>query len=159
MYAEMQKRRPAEKRAPWTSSWANILYKPAPLLKKDSKRSAVPDAWGSPWENFHRNRQGFRINDAEDRYFSNDVMYKRAQNHIQELNSVPMLGKRDPEPYSIVDNYVADTEEAKNSEDTNDWDNWDWDMDFAQDSPLMADVALYPPVVGPHYRTILTRVQ
>ena len=53
-----------------------------------------------------------------------------------------MLGKRDPEPYSIVDNYVADTKEAKDSEDTNDWDNWDWDMDFAQDSPLMADVAL-----------------
>merc|ERR1712211_125594 len=33
------------------------------------------------------------------------------------------------------------------------------DSVFQQEGPLMADVSLYPPVVGPHSRTILTRVQ
>ncbi|XP_023338736.1 uncharacterized protein LOC111709325 isoform X2 [Eurytemora carolleeae] len=143
-----------DKRDPWTSAWANILYKPKSLTKgRDTKRSA----WGTPWESFLKSQQGFRLNDGDNNFLNNAVMYKRGERrHIQELNSVPMIGKRDPEVYSFDED-----------DDSNwDYDNWfanfdneDWDSHFQEDGPIFADASLYPPVVGPHYRTILTRVQ
>ena len=57
---------------------------------------------------------------------------------MQELNSVPMIGKRDPEVYNGED------------DDSNyDYDNWfvnfdneDWDSHFQNDGPIMGDASL-----------------
>jgi len=185
---------------PMTASWANLLYKPAQLREKP-KRSALPRAsWGNQWEHFMKNPQGFRLNDADRHYLSNAVIYKRAMKHIQELNSVPMLGKRsndidsdststekdattsenmfvfDPEFWRYIDSGLLEKGHASLA--TNDdrvedhdlesdlLDDLGWNMEDGQyqnqltDMSLMGDDAAYtPPAVGPHYRTILTRIQ
>jgi len=80
----------------------------------------------------------------DDIALKNAILHKRARNIFQELNSVPMLGKKD-----IKSREIPLIEENKNDE---------WKL-FFDESPFFNKVFLYPPVVGPHYRTILTRVQ
>merc|ERR1711892_1054056 len=161
-----------EKRAPWTGAWANIAWKPAALQNaavapgkrapwtsawgallqpthtktKTSKRSAIPNDWNSPWENMIRSPQGFRFNDGGHDFLSRDVMYKRGGDFTSNLNSVPMIGKRDPEPYISSDGH-PNSEEAMES------------YDYQDSGRLMEDSALYPRPRGPYHRTILTRVQ
>jgi len=123
-----------EKRAPWTGAWANVVWKPADLQKSsltagkrapwtstwgalvkptttqeksrsENKRSAIPNDWNSPWENMIRSPQGFRFHDAGTDFLSRDVMYKRGGDFTSNLNSVPMIGKRDPEPYISSDGH------------------------------------------------------
>jgi len=119
-----------EKRAPWTGAWANAVWKPPTMHKsqkkaswtsawgallqptitkgypsRDGKRSAIPNDWNSPWENMVRSPIGFRFNDAGHNFLSRDVMYKRGGDFTSNLNSVPMMGKRDPEPYITSDGH------------------------------------------------------
>jgi len=118
-----------DKRAPWTGAWANIVWKPAELQKSSLapgkraswtstwgslpkpnhssaiKRSAIPNDWNSPWENMVRSPQGFRFHDGGHDFLSRDVMYKRGEDFTSNLNSVPMIGKRDPEPYISSDGH------------------------------------------------------
>jgi hypothetical protein len=178
------------KRSPMTASWANLLYKPAQLREtpksENPKRNAMPaPSWGNQWQNIMRTPQGFRLNDADRHYLSNAVLYKRAMKHIQELNSVPMLGKRsgdsddidaDQNDQTTSDNlFVFDQdfwkyldssllEKGQSSVATNDdrvedsdlGDDQDWNLEM---SHMGDDAAYTPPAVGPHYRTILTRIQ
>jgi len=144
-----------EKRAPWTGAWANIAWKPAALQNaavapgkrapwtsawgallqpthtktKTSKRSAIPNDWNSPWENMIRSPQGFRFNDGGHDFLSRDVMYKRGGDFTSNLNSVPMIGKRDPEPYISSDGH-PNSEEAMES------------YDYQDSGRLMEDSAL-----------------
>jgi len=137
-----------DKRAPWTGAWANVVWKPAELQKSAltpgkrapwtsawgallqpahskgssraaNKRSAIPNDWNSPWENMIRSPQGFRFNDAGHDFLSRDVMYKRGGDFTSNLNSVPMIGKRDPEPYITSDGH-PNTEESMESYDYQD---------------------------------------
>lgn len=137
-----------EKRAPWTGAWANIVWKPSDLQKSAlvpgkrapwtsawgalpqpthtqsfsrsaSKRSAIPNDWNSPWENMIRSPQGFRFNDGGHDFLSRDVMYKRGGDFTSNLNSVPMIGKRDPEPYISSDGH-PNSDEAMESYDYQD---------------------------------------
>jgi len=186
------------KRSPFTASWANLLYKPSEL-RGQPKRSALPGgSWGNQWEHFMKNPQGFRLNDADRHHLNNAVLYKRAMKHIQELNSVPMLGKRsndvesdssseekdattsenmfifDPEFWRYIDSgmlekghaSVATNDDRTEDDDLDLTDDLGWNMDGGQyqnqltDMSLMGEDAAYtPPAVGPHYRTILTRIQ
>lgn len=86
----------SSKRAPWsTSSWANLVYKPAgpvqspnkrlvwqdedfggPFLDQ-AKRSASPRNWNAPWANAWVRAQGFRYNDGGHRDLARDMVYKR----------------------------------------------------------------------------------
>ena len=146
------------KRAPWTGAWANVVWKPASLQKSSiapekrapwtsawgallqpdhakssskaaSKRSAIPNDWNSPWENMIRSPQGFRFNDGGHDFLSRDVMFKRGVDFNSNLNSVPMIGKRDPEPYIASDGH-PDSEEAMES------------YDYQESGRLMDDSAL-----------------
>jgi len=174
------------KRSPLTASWANLLYKPAQLRQKQKKSALPSPTWGNQWENVLRSPQGFRLNDADRHYLTNAVMYKRGMRHVQELNSVPMLGKRDadvatknnnamlidPEFWKYVDDKLLKQDywnlneylnNAKQAEEDASNEDLDYSMDENNqltDSSLMGnDAALYTPSSGTHYRTILTRIQ
>ena len=69
------------KRRPWTSSWANIMVKPASLYqaKPGNKRTAVPSDWGSGYDNLLRAPQGFRFHSGGQDYMARDLLFKRAK--------------------------------------------------------------------------------
>jgi len=63
-----------------------------PNLKK---RSAQPkDPWMGSWAHQVGGHQGFRLHDGDLDYLSRNIMYKRAEDHDRDLNSVPFIGKR-----------------------------------------------------------------
>lgn len=149
------------KRAPWTGSWANIVFKPSALQTaprqgkrgvEEVKRSAHPNDWSNAnWGNL-RTRQGFRLHDGGSDYLDNSVMYKRSMDPLMG-NNVPLLGKRTSEQ-------VTDSDNSSDTEDNYQYENpWGEYLGGGSDVGLMADASLYPPVVGPNYRAILTRVQ
>jgi len=166
----------ATKRAPWTGSWANIVFKPGALQTdprtgkrsgvQEVKRSAHPNDWSNAnWGNLMRTRQGFRLHDGGSDYLDNSVMYKRAMDPVMGINVVPQLGKRTGEQV-IEKREEGQTEEDTESDDseeeeeTDQYENpWGAYLGGGSEGGLMADSSLYPPVVGPNYRAILTRVQ
>ena len=64
-------------------------------------------------------------------------MYKRAKDFLSELNSVPMLGKRDPEPYAAMDNSAMDDQAEEGSAAV-------W-ASFPEQGNIMDDVSLVGP--------------
>ena len=66
------------KRSPWTGAWANIVWQPAEIREAaaNTKRSAVPNDWNSPWENTIRSPQGFRFTQGSPDWLSRDLLYK-----------------------------------------------------------------------------------
>ena len=107
------------KRSPWTSSWANLMFKPSSVRTSSTKtsggagkRSARPmDSWSSSWADILRSPQGFRLHDGGNDYLSNTVMYKKRSEQplVSSLNNVPLLGKRsgeEPKPESNVEMLV-----------------------------------------------------
>jgi hypothetical protein len=65
-------------------------------------------------------------------------MYKRAKDFLSELNSVPMLGKRDPEPYAAMDNSPSDDQQAEEGSAA----VW---ASFPEQGNIMDDVSLVGP--------------
>jgi hypothetical protein len=77
----------------------------------------------------------FRLHDGNNDYYSNFVMYKRAKDFTSELNSVPMLGKRDPEPYAAISATSNDDLSAEEGSDP----VW---ASFPEEGNLMGDASL-----------------
>ena len=74
------------KRRPWTSSWANIMVKPASLYQKSpGKRTAVPSDWGSGYDNLLRSPQGFRFHSGGQDYLARDLLFKRAKEVVRPV--------------------------------------------------------------------------
>lgn len=160
------------KRAPWTGSWANIVFKPSTLETnprqgkrsgvQEVKRSAHPNDWSNAnWGNLMRTRQGFRLHDGGSDYLDNSVMYKRTYDPTMGINVVPQLGKRASEQViEKRDPIQTDSDVSSEPEEDDQYENpWGQYLGGGSEGGLMADSSLYPPVVGPHYRAILTRVQ
>jgi hypothetical protein len=61
-------------------------------------------------------------------------MYKRAKDFTSELNSVPMLGKRDPEPYAAISATNDDLSVEEGSDPV-------W-ASFPEEGNLMGDASL-----------------
>jgi hypothetical protein len=76
-------------------------------------------------------------------------MYKRAKDFMSELNSVPMLGKRDPEPYAAMDNSSIDDQQAEEGSAA----VW---ASFPEQGNIMDDVSLVGPPHLLRSRGVLT---
>merc|ERR1712192_179621 len=155
---------------PWTSSWANIMVKPASLYQNKPRRTAVPSDWGSGYDNLLRSPQGFRFHSGGQDYLAKDLLFKRAKEVVRPVpekkdeakeakkkkkseEAGPKI-KKDAEPTTAA----TIEEESQENEVESSYEpfNNQWVENFES---LMADASLYQPDRGPYHRTILTRVQ
>lgn len=96
------------------------------LYPEGSKRSAQPkDQWTGSWSHQVRGPQGFRLHDGDLDYLSRNIMYKRAEDPVRDLNSVPFIGKRAEEDkiegQDDDEMLIRVPREESNDEQTNPW--------------------------------------
>jgi len=80
-------------------------------------------------------------------------MYKRAKDFLSELNSVPMLGKRDPEAYSHTDN----TKEAYSNTDEEQAEEGSVWASYPEQGNIMDDVSLVGLILPSRVSTSLRK--
>jgi len=96
------------------------------LYPEGNKRSAQPkDQWTDSWSHQVRGPQGFRLHNGDLDYLSRNIMYKRAEDPVRDLNSVPFIGKRAEEDkiegQDDDEMLIRVPREESNDEETNPW--------------------------------------
>jgi len=96
------------------------------LYPEGNKRSAQPkDQWTDSWSHQVRGPQGFRLHNGDLDYLSRNIMYKRAEDPVRDLNSVPFIGKRAEEDkiegQDDDEMLIRVPREESNDEGTNPW--------------------------------------
>lgn len=112
-------------------SWRSKKRSPLSTMRdhmypQASKRSAQPkDQWTVSWAHQLGGPQGFRLHDGDLDYLTRTIMYKRAEDPVRDLNSVPFIGKRAEENKleSQDDNemLIRVPREETNEDETNPW--------------------------------------
>ena len=147
-----------DKRAPWTSSWANIMTKPAAMYqnnqgKRDSgavwgvgvgKRTAQGrGAWG--YDNLLRAPQGFRFHSGGQDYLARDLMFKRDPEQVidsaleEDDKSEETKEKKDAEPSLDTAEEESSSESGSEEQPEQVYTGLDWASNFES---LMADASL-----------------
>merc|ERR1719394_984777 len=154
------------KRRPWTSSWANIMVKPASLYqaKPGNKRTAVPSDWGSGYDNLLRAPQGFRFHSGGQDYMARDLLFKRAKEVAMQVpekkaEEKKQETKKEKKSEDVAPKTKKDAEPSIPSAAEASFEPFNNNLWLENFESLMADASLYQPDRGPYHRTILTRVQ
>merc|ERR1711881_583197 len=96
-----------KKRSPWTGAWANIVWRPEGVdLKTPEKRDPQPSLsiWNSPIGGYLSSPRALRYNQIQSLPISPNLLLKRGLEFNSNLNSVPMMGKREDEQEIASDN-------------------------------------------------------